>query len=322
MFFHIYVRWSYLVPYGSQYENVPVFKYGWIGVELFFLVSGFVILMTLEKCNSSPEFLKRRWLRLFPGMLFCSMLIFFTAPLLPERPAGEPNALSLLPGMLFIEPKWLGRLLDVKIIELEGAFWSLFVEFKFYIFASFSYFWRGRTGMIASLLVAFLIGQIGSFLPKDSYHYVVGLINQTSFIYFGWFASGAAFYVYVKERKEAWFTFALAVAIVCSLTIRRDVGAVISASLISLLFACSVRYEWIQRIIGNKFLLFFGFISYPFYLLHENAIISGIVKIHNLAPNFPIMLIPLPPILVVTFTSLLIVKWIEPCIKSIISRLV
>ena len=69
VFYHAYTRWSDIVPYGARYAHFPVAQLGWLGVELFFMISGFVIYMTLEKCRSFGEFLYRRWLRLFPAML-------------------------------------------------------------------------------------------------------------------------------------------------------------------------------------------------------------------------------------------------------------
>jgi len=35
--FHAYSAYPTIVPYGDQYLDVPIFKYGWLGVELFFL---------------------------------------------------------------------------------------------------------------------------------------------------------------------------------------------------------------------------------------------------------------------------------------------
>ena len=49
-FVHAFVRWPDLVPYGNTYSNIPLFQYGMFGVRLFFMISGFVILLTLEKC--------------------------------------------------------------------------------------------------------------------------------------------------------------------------------------------------------------------------------------------------------------------------------
>src|SRR5208282_3694588 len=86
--YHSYSRWPDLLPSAARYEKVPLFFYGGYGVELFFMISGFVILMTLQKCKSFDSFMFRRWARLFPAMLICSVFIYLTAPLLPERPLG------------------------------------------------------------------------------------------------------------------------------------------------------------------------------------------------------------------------------------------
>ena len=81
LLYHAFSRWTELVPYGNDFADFPLFRFGYLGVELFFLISGFVILMTLEKFNSFTEFMYHRWLRLFPAMLICSLFVFFTAAL-------------------------------------------------------------------------------------------------------------------------------------------------------------------------------------------------------------------------------------------------
>jgi len=45
--YHAYARYEHF-PYAFKYASFPLFKYGYLGVELFFLISGFVILMTLD----------------------------------------------------------------------------------------------------------------------------------------------------------------------------------------------------------------------------------------------------------------------------------
>jgi peptidoglycan/LPS O-acetylase OafA/YrhL len=37
-----------LVSYGAAFAKFPLFAYGWLGVQPFFLISGFVIFMTLR----------------------------------------------------------------------------------------------------------------------------------------------------------------------------------------------------------------------------------------------------------------------------------
>ncbi len=83
-------------PYGDTFAGV--ISYGWVGVQLFFMISGFVIFMTLEKCRNFQEFICRRWLRLFPAMLMCSLIIYLTVPLFPDRFLGPGFLKDLFRG--------------------------------------------------------------------------------------------------------------------------------------------------------------------------------------------------------------------------------
>src|SRR3990172_280603 len=77
--YHSFARWPEIVPYGDQFSNFFLFHSGWIGVQLFFLISGFVILMTLDKSIGFKNFITKRWLRLFPAILIATILIYFSA---------------------------------------------------------------------------------------------------------------------------------------------------------------------------------------------------------------------------------------------------
>ena len=46
-----------VIHYGGSFSDVLFFKFGYLGVQLFFLISGFVILMTLEKSKSFIHFI-------------------------------------------------------------------------------------------------------------------------------------------------------------------------------------------------------------------------------------------------------------------------
>src|SRR5690606_36957541 len=135
-----YVRYPESVPYGDRFTGVILFKEGLLGVQLFFLLSGFVILMTLQKTRSYLEFLKKRWLRLFPAMLIVTVILFPISQFLPERPKGVPDWVDLIPGLTFIDPTWIELFTKSKVDELEGTFWSLYVEVKYYLFFGGMYF--------------------------------------------------------------------------------------------------------------------------------------------------------------------------------------
>mgnify|MGYP003609638691 FL=1 len=111
--FHAFARWPNLTPYGDEYAGFFITQYGWVGVELFFIISGFVIFMTLEKSSNIMVFMYKRWLRLFPAMLIASVFIYITAPFFYERPAGQPTWLSLIPGLTFINPSIFKLILKI-----------------------------------------------------------------------------------------------------------------------------------------------------------------------------------------------------------------
>jgi peptidoglycan/LPS O-acetylase OafA/YrhL len=317
IFFHAYARWPELVPYDGRYANIFIFKYGGLGVELFFLISGFVILMTLEKCDSAGEFLYRRWLRLFPAMAICSGIIFLTSDYFHERPAGHPSWQSLLPGLTFIEPDWWMTILGHPINQLEGAFWSLYVEFKFYIFSALIYYWRGRNALIGSLLFAFFAAALFKVAEK-----VLGMSNLLafdsilrglSFKYFGWFAAGAAFYVFSQNKSRKWFALAIGSALISAVIEGGfDRQRLLAAMLVALFFAASTIVEPIRNILSLKFIQFFGAISYPLYLIHENMMISIIIKFSSIFEVIPKSLIPIPVIAMLSVVAFLIFLYIEP----------
>ena len=146
--YHAFARWVEIVPYKKEFSDIQLFSKGFLGVKLFFLISGFVILMTLEKSQNFKEFVVKRWLRLFPAMLFATVLIYISSPFLGERPLGIPKILSVIPGLLFIEPNWISGILNTQTGVLEMSFWSLFVEVKFISFSGCFFFIKVRFGRL------------------------------------------------------------------------------------------------------------------------------------------------------------------------------
>lgn len=86
--YHAFARWPKVTPWTTIYGTFPIFKFGWMGVQLFFVISGYVIFMTLERCTSLSEFIYKRWLRLFPAMLIGTIIVFSSAQIFYKRPAG------------------------------------------------------------------------------------------------------------------------------------------------------------------------------------------------------------------------------------------
>lgn len=313
--FHAYSRWPALLPYGNTYEAFPLFNLGWLGVQLFFIISGFVIFMTLDKTASFHHFIYKRWIRLFPAMLLGSVLIYSTASIFYERPAGSPDMLSILPGITFIDPSWWYLVFGLDIKPLEGAFWSLYVEFKFYVIAGCIYFFMGRKSLVPVLLVLSLFYQGAAYLSATTNVYLFDVLfklgNELSLEHFGWFTSGAIFYLYHENKKEHIFIAALLCAIVSALFLK-SAGVISAAIMIAVFFAASLRLPVLQRILQQRLILFFGFISYPLYLIHENFMISMIIKLDDHALWVNSFFYPIFSLVILSFVSFVIAKRGEP----------
>ena len=72
--FHFFQRFPEYYPYGD--EILPLASHGYLGVHLFFIISGFVIALTLSKKPTLLQFAVGRFVRLWPAMLVCSTLTF------------------------------------------------------------------------------------------------------------------------------------------------------------------------------------------------------------------------------------------------------
>ena len=141
--YHAYgATYSQYLPFGQQFSVIPL-RLFWVGVQLFFIISGFVIVMTLERCDTITNFTIRRWLRLFPAMLVASLLILAFDRLIGIGPYVDRTAINLLPGILFISPSIIHTITGTMIESMDGPYWSLYIEVTFYAIFGASYFLMG-----------------------------------------------------------------------------------------------------------------------------------------------------------------------------------
>jgi peptidoglycan/LPS O-acetylase OafA/YrhL len=118
---------------------VGVTNYGSYGVELFFILSGFLITGILYDARNEPHYFKnfymRRVLRIFPLYYGVLALVFIAAPLIPLLRGPTLDFL--------VDHQWWAWLYGVNVyIAIQGDWsfsylehlWSLCIEEQFYFF--------------------------------------------------------------------------------------------------------------------------------------------------------------------------------------------
>jgi peptidoglycan/LPS O-acetylase OafA/YrhL len=101
----------------------PFTWFGWVGVEIFFVISGFVIANSASK-SSATGFLFSRALRLYPAVWVCSTLTFIVLLLFASGKASE-FILPYIRAILLIPKGITGQWLDC-------IYWTLAAEMAFY----------------------------------------------------------------------------------------------------------------------------------------------------------------------------------------------
>lgn len=322
--YHAYSRSS--LPLDKELSEFFVFKRGYLGVQLFFLISGFVILMSLEKSENFVQFIKKRWLRLFPAMLIATVFIFIISQFLPERPAGIPELDSVIPGLIFIDPNWIYKLTGLDITPLEVSFWSLYVEVKFYVIFGLLYFYFGKRKALIGIILCYLawlglrIVLFVKIIPVDFYMDILG--NVLSFNHFGWFSTGAFAYLYFTSKNILYLFIGLGMGLLSMLSLDlHSAQTVFFMFIVLLVFLATLYFNVLANIFANKVFIFFGFVSYPLYLIHENTMVALIIKLqkHSTIPN---ILLPVIPILLLIFIAYFIAKTVEPKIYNVVKLFV
>ncbi|MEU4236175.1 acyltransferase [Actinoplanes sp. NPDC026619] len=141
--FHLGASWrldgvrppDFFLPTGSH-----VVIYGFLGVELFFLISGFVICMSAWDRPLGGYFVSRVS-RLYPAYWVCiaiTVLVVLALPISGGVPVGE---LPDLPGVA-INLTMLQEPLGVS--SVDTVYWTLFVELRFYLLFALVV-WAGTT---------------------------------------------------------------------------------------------------------------------------------------------------------------------------------
>ena len=280
--FHYFVRWTppmspvNLYPYGGVGAQFPVFQYGYLGVELFFIISGFVISMTLFRCRTIGQFALKRFARLFPTMLLCSVLTFALVAMLPQS-AFNPQLRDFLPSLSFTDPFIWSKLFGGDFKAIDGSYWSLAVEVKFYLWISLLYFSAGGPRFFRAVALLF-----GALVSASVLMHVLNVPHRwgLDFIFaldaLPWFVAGIGFFALYRDHASriGWLLLAEATLALLALQMADPAASLAPLAALPLFYglflAMLLRPGWVAWLASPP-LAAVGVASYSLYLLHQDV---------------------------------------------------
>lgn len=269
--YHYTTRYPELYgPREGLWFHVP---WGHYGVRLFFIISGFVIFMTIDRTENLWQFIASRFARLYPVFWVCMgiTLAVIRWTDLPKRQISNADAwwnLTMVPGMHHAQ-------------SIDGVYWSLRYELSFYVVMGLLLglgLRRFALLFIAAIVVASAFAQQQTI---NVHFYAKGAdLNIWDFnpYWFSMFLIGMT--LYDMREKFRWWHGALLALSFGEIAIQQfywktqdaaDPGwpymGVIALST-TLVFAAS---RWRVPLLTSRPIVFLGVISYSWYLIHQNV---------------------------------------------------
>lgn len=257
--FHYTTRFTELYP--AEGKPSLDFRYGHYGVNLFFIISGFVIFMTLARTSRGTDFVVSRFSRLFPAYWFCIALTFSVTSYF-GLPGKEVSVMQAFGNAIMVHGFF-------RVPHVDGVYWTLQVELLFYA-GMFTLLVSGRLQRVHWAMWALLaLRLLWYVMPRAFGIELSWTVSQLLILaYIPWFALGICVFQLTLSAADLRPVTATAMsALVCLAIVDHWALALLAGLLASLVWAgASGRLPWLRHPIPA----FFGAISYPLYLLHEN----------------------------------------------------
>lgn len=270
----VVVLYHYIILYGDKFghekENyIEILSLGHYGVQLFFIISGFVIYMSVLKVKSTSDFLTKRAIRLYPTYIF-AICVTFIVVAFSSVDTLKTGFLDMLVNMTMFQD-----FLGVK--NVDGVYWSLRVELTFYLLmALLLIFNLERKVMLFSiswLVISAIIQLTNGFAATET----TALVEKFSMSnYCQMFIIGIMFYYIWQEGNQLKYQLMIAASLIYDFAFEGMTSGLFSVFFILIFYlVLNDKMKWLQ----SKTLVYLGAISFPLYLIHQNI---GYVIINKL----------------------------------------
>ncbi len=288
----------------SRVLFAPLFhvaSYGWLGVELFFMISGFVICLSAWG-KSVGEFAISRFVRLYPAYWFAIMLT--TTVLLVDQSRAHALSWSQVLTNLTMTESY------AQVPAVDPSYWTLAIELNFYLLVAVTLTWRGFTyNRVVTFCAVWLAASLFDAVT-DSYWY--GLLVQPLYVPF--FVAGIVAYLMHRFGPSLALWALLACCWACAMyrlvdrtavqhpsgvTLNYWVSAVIVSGFFILLTLVALHK---LNAVRGRWLVTAGALTYPLYLLHQQIGETLIRSLDHRVPSWAL--------LVGVFAFMLVLSWL------------
>lgn len=308
MVFH-YTCW-YPTHLGHAFP-LPRLEWGRYGVQVFFIISGFVILMTLERTADWRDFAVSRFSRLYP-CYWVGIALTWTIVYASGVPMRSLNGREVLINLTMVQSAF-------HVPHVDGVYWTLQVELLFYVMMGAALaFGRLRQVEWVLLLLAILHLLDVLVLPASMARAgLVGIVREALILdQAALFGVGVMLYRLWSARRDG-MRIALLLFFVIAGIVRAPgaVQVIVPMATMLVWLAATGRLAWANQ----RGLVALGIMSYPFYLLHQNI---GYAMLHMTLQHGLAWWAALPIAMTVSLAlAWAVSRWIEyPAMRAIRRR--
>lgn len=279
--YHYTVRYNEI--YGVNFDNFINFSAGRYGVQLFFIISGFVIFFSLKKTEHVFDFLISRFSRLYP-IYWLSVIITFFVIYVFSLPGRNVDIVSGIINLTMFQ-KWL------SVSDVDGVYWTLNLEMSFYAIM-FMIFITKQMDKINMIMCLWLIVIIGSrYLEQHSLIEIPWCIKTILLLDYGnLFIAGICFYRII-DKLELVNCFLLCCCLFAEYYLHGKSVVVVGFFSVVLYLALLNKV----RFLNSAILIYLGSISYGLYLIHQNIgyVIINAMKYMGYLNAVTLVIVPL-----------------------------
>lgn len=257
----------YSRAFGSIFEwghpMASITYFGQLGVDIFFMISGFVIALSAEN-RSVQSFLASRAARLLPAFWFCCLLTWVAIKLDPGYRHVSLDQLAA--NLLFV-----ARPLGYEFVD--GVYWSLVIEVRFYLLVAVLMWWHGMKAfpIFLSLWLALTVIDMLGVLPSAIRFAAIPQFAPC-------FVVGGALYL-VRQGRRVGLAYSLlvgALVLACIKATQRIPPLFAFQGLaIAIVLLIAAAVLWLiatnrTAVFGRPWMAVAGALTFPLYLLHED----------------------------------------------------